>query len=351
MHQRRAVGAEFALDAVEPQHCLALPFGDRLPRLPAIDIFPRRIDRARAALGLLPIVLKRPPALILRFVDLAMRMQTASGSLRIERNATILSPGSSAKGIIDLDCRHFRIAWQILGSTVMCLGADCRVCCAWSLGTLCLLKKITLAITATAGSSRAPRQPEQTLLAARSEATSGCGSDENAACNSWSLAPWMTAKGDGLAFLVAAIWIAAIALSSSINDRWRGSISTQRSLTGFSRLEHRHAANETRAARALPSANLTNLSSRGGWAGWQRLRPVRPGKTHPPGAADRGVAGISGLELRIDGFHDFRIGHAFGQDAPSARPNARPPSSSVPLSVPVLVNVARRRPLISDIPK
>ena len=77
MHQRRAVGAEFALGAVQPQHRLALAFGDRLARLPAIDIFPGRIDRLRAALGLLPIVLKRPPALILRLVDLAMRVQPA----------------------------------------------------------------------------------------------------------------------------------------------------------------------------------------------------------------------------------------------------------------------------------
>ena len=36
MYQRRAVSAEFALGAVEPQHGLALAFGDRLPHLPAI---------------------------------------------------------------------------------------------------------------------------------------------------------------------------------------------------------------------------------------------------------------------------------------------------------------------------
>ena len=79
MHQRRAVGAEFALRAVEPQNRLALAFGDRLPRPPAVDIFPGRIDRLRTAFGLLPILLKRSPALILRLVDLAMRMQSAQG--------------------------------------------------------------------------------------------------------------------------------------------------------------------------------------------------------------------------------------------------------------------------------
>ena len=75
MHQRGAVGAEFAFGAVEPQHRLALALGDRLAHLAAIDIFPRRIDRLRAALGLLPIVLERPAALVLRLVDLAMAMQ------------------------------------------------------------------------------------------------------------------------------------------------------------------------------------------------------------------------------------------------------------------------------------
>ncbi len=79
MHQRRAVGAEFALDAIEPQHRLALMFGDRLPSPPAVDIFAGRVDRLRPALGLLPIVLKGPAALELRLVDMAMRMQLALG--------------------------------------------------------------------------------------------------------------------------------------------------------------------------------------------------------------------------------------------------------------------------------
>jgi len=61
MHQRRTVGAKFALGAVQPQHRLALAFGDRLPALTAIDVFPGGIDRPRPALGLLPVGLKSPP--------------------------------------------------------------------------------------------------------------------------------------------------------------------------------------------------------------------------------------------------------------------------------------------------
>ena len=76
-NNRRAVGAELALASVEAKHRLALAFGDRFTQLPAIDIFPRRIDRLRAALGLLPIVLERAPALVLRLVDLAMAVQAA----------------------------------------------------------------------------------------------------------------------------------------------------------------------------------------------------------------------------------------------------------------------------------
>jgi hypothetical protein len=74
MHRRRAVGAEFTLGAVQPQRRPALVFRDRLPCPHPVDIFPGRIDGLRSALGLLPIILKCPPALILRLVDLSMRM-------------------------------------------------------------------------------------------------------------------------------------------------------------------------------------------------------------------------------------------------------------------------------------
>ena len=98
MHQRRSVRAELALGAIEPQHGLALAFGDRLAPLHAIDIFAGRIDRLRPALGALPVVLEGAAALILRLVDLTRECSRASGSLRIERSATIFSPGSSASG-------------------------------------------------------------------------------------------------------------------------------------------------------------------------------------------------------------------------------------------------------------
>jgi hypothetical protein len=49
MHQRRAVGAEFAIGAGKPHHRLALAFRDRLRHPPAKDIFACRIDRPRAA--------------------------------------------------------------------------------------------------------------------------------------------------------------------------------------------------------------------------------------------------------------------------------------------------------------
>jgi len=65
------------LDPIEPQHRAALPLGDRFARAPAIDIFARGVDRARAPLGLFPIVLKRAAAAILRLVDLMMAVQAA----------------------------------------------------------------------------------------------------------------------------------------------------------------------------------------------------------------------------------------------------------------------------------
>ena len=101
MHQRRAVGAEFALGAVQPQHGLALAFGDRLPRPPAVDIFPRRIDRPRAALGLFPIVLKRPPAPILCLVELVMRVQPAQGIVAERAQRDDLFAGLERQGIVN----------------------------------------------------------------------------------------------------------------------------------------------------------------------------------------------------------------------------------------------------------
>jgi len=62
MHQRRAVRAKFAFGPVQPQHGLALALGDRFAALPAIDIFPGRIDRARSALGFLPSLWNARPA-------------------------------------------------------------------------------------------------------------------------------------------------------------------------------------------------------------------------------------------------------------------------------------------------
>ena len=88
MHQCRTVGTQLALDAVQPQHRLALAFGDRFAHLSAIDIFPGRIDRTRAALGLFPIVLERTACLVLRLVDLAMRVLPAERIVadRAQRN-------------------------------------------------------------------------------------------------------------------------------------------------------------------------------------------------------------------------------------------------------------------------
>src|SRR5262249_14761693 len=77
MIQRRAVGAELSLGAIETQHRVALAFGNRLAPLHAIDIFARRIDSLRPPLGLLPVVLERASAAILSIVELMMRVQAA----------------------------------------------------------------------------------------------------------------------------------------------------------------------------------------------------------------------------------------------------------------------------------
>src|ERR1700676_3715139 len=127
MHQRGAVGAEFALGTVQPQHGLALALRNRLPRLPAIDIFPRRIDGLRAALGLLPVVLKRPAALILRLVDLTMRMQPAQGIVADRAQRDDFFSRLQAQGIVHFNRRHLRVAQQIPRSPVMNLFRSMRL--------------------------------------------------------------------------------------------------------------------------------------------------------------------------------------------------------------------------------
>jgi len=138
VHQRRAIGAEFALGAVEPQHGPALAFGDRLPCPSAIDIFPRGIDRLRAALGLLPVVLESPPALILRLVELAMRVQPAQGIIADRAQGDDFFTRLQGQGIVHFNGRHFGVARQIPRSPVMNLCklvllvafGPCHVCCS-----------------------------------------------------------------------------------------------------------------------------------------------------------------------------------------------------------------------------
>ena len=107
MHQRRAVRAKLAFGPVQPQHGLALALGDRFAALPAIDIFPGGIDRARSALGLLPVALERTSRLILRLVDLAVRMQASEWIVADRTQGNDFFARLQRQGIIDLDgCYH-----------------------------------------------------------------------------------------------------------------------------------------------------------------------------------------------------------------------------------------------------
>src|SRR4051812_41521083 len=90
---------------------------------------------------------------------------------------------------------------------------------------------------------------------------------------------------------------------------------------------------------------------------WQILGAVGAGDSHSPGAANRGIAGIGGLELGIDRFRDFGKGHPLRQIFPQrvrmlARPVCRLHWPSFPM---LLVVPSERppipRPLISDIQK
>src|SRR6201999_248035 len=98
---------------------LALSLGDRLPHLAAVDIFPRRIDRLRPTLGLLPIILKRATALVLRLVQLAMAVQAAKRIVAKRAQRDDLFTRFEGEWIVDLDGCNFGVARQILRPAIM----------------------------------------------------------------------------------------------------------------------------------------------------------------------------------------------------------------------------------------
>src|SRR5207302_11220430 len=92
-----------------------------------IDVFPGRVNRAWAALGLLPIVLKRPSALVLRLVDLAVRMQPGKRIVADRTERHDLLAWFQRQRVIDLDGLDLGVAQQILRSSVMHLRRVVRL--------------------------------------------------------------------------------------------------------------------------------------------------------------------------------------------------------------------------------
>jgi len=81
----------------------------------------------------------------------------------------------------------------------------------------------------------------------------------------------------------------------------------------------------------------------------RRLRPVRIRNPHPFGASDRGIAGVAGMEICVDGVGDLRIGQALGNEFPQRFRMFRRPVCLFHFLVPCLHPGALRP--ISDIPK
>src|ERR1700681_248615 len=79
-------------------------------------------------------------------------------------------------------------------------------------------------------------------------------------------------------------------------------------------LENRHRPYELGCVALAQFAKQGRFGAQ--WRLGPVLGPVGTGKPHPLGAADRGTAGIGGLEFRVDRIRDFRIGHAPGQIFP-----------------------------------
>jgi len=114
--------------------------------------------------------------------------------------------------------------------------------------------------------------------------------------------------------------------SSSSSGRWRGSVSTQRGLTGSSHSKTGTIHLEKEAWRFRSFCGL-------GWGFRRQPGRVpgagRAGKPQSPGAADRGVAGIGGVEFRVDRLRGLRDRTCPWQGAPATRLNAPVSSSSI----------------------
>ena len=119
MDQRRSIGTQLPLGAVEPQHYPALTLGDWLAGPHAIDIFAGGIDGLRSAFGPFPIVLKRATASILGFVDLPVRMQPRQRIIADRAQGDDLVAGFQRHGIVDLNGSDFRVVRQIAGTPIV----------------------------------------------------------------------------------------------------------------------------------------------------------------------------------------------------------------------------------------
>jgi hypothetical protein len=127
----------------------------------------------------------------------------------------------------------------------------------------------------------------------------------------------MAAERNGFAVLVAAIGIAAVA-AFEIDERDQARFDPHATeLDGFGARQRRlrlhrlglHGpggaalARFARPRRACSARHPTRLPGL-----------FRTSEPHALAAADRGVAGIGGFELRVDGVRGFRIGHSLGQE-------------------------------------
>ena len=79
----------------------------------------RGVDGLRSTLGPLPVVLEGTAGLVLRLVDLAVRMQTTQGIIANRPQGDDLLARPQRKGIVNLNAGNFRIERQIARAPVM----------------------------------------------------------------------------------------------------------------------------------------------------------------------------------------------------------------------------------------
>ena len=153
----------------------------------------------------------------------------------------------------------------------------------------------------------------------------------------------MTAESDGLALLIAAVGIAAVAAFQLDQGEMPQFDRHTAQLDRLDLLEHRCRRPGKRSRLEIAGPRHSDVAQICRLGGHRRFAALVRRQPQAPGAPERGTAGVRRVEPRIDRLRGLRIGHAFGNKFPQRVRVLGRPVRQFHLVVLALVNAARRR--------